>query len=36
VGMAAKPPRWLKAGDTVAIEIDGIGSLVNPVVEEKL
>jgi 2-keto-4-pentenoate hydratase/2-oxohepta-3-ene-1,7-dioic acid hydratase in catechol pathway len=36
VGMAAKPPRWLKAGDTVAIEIDGIGSLVNPVVDEKV
>ena len=34
VGMAAKPPRWLKAGDTVAIEIDGIGSLVNSVVDE--
>ncbi len=34
VGMAAKPPRWLKSGDTVTIEIDTIGSLTNPVVEE--
>jgi 2-keto-4-pentenoate hydratase/2-oxohepta-3-ene-1,7-dioic acid hydratase in catechol pathway len=36
VGMAAKPPRWLKAGDSVTIEIDGIGSLTNPVVDEKV
>ncbi|MGB8353696.1 MAG: fumarylacetoacetate hydrolase family protein [Chthoniobacteraceae bacterium] len=35
VGMAAKPPRWLKAGDTVTIEIEKIGKLTNPVVEEK-
>lgn len=34
VGMATKPPRWLKAGDSVSIEIDGIGSLTNPVVLE--
>lgn len=31
VGMAARPPRWLKAGDTITIEIDGIGKLTNPV-----
>lgn len=31
VGMARKPPLWLKAGDEVAIEIDGIGRLENPV-----
>jgi 2-keto-4-pentenoate hydratase/2-oxohepta-3-ene-1,7-dioic acid hydratase in catechol pathway len=31
VGMAAKPPRWLGAGDTVAVEIEGIGTLANPV-----
>ncbi len=31
VGMAAKPPRWLKPGDVVSIEIDGIGRLTNPV-----
>jgi 2-keto-4-pentenoate hydratase/2-oxohepta-3-ene-1,7-dioic acid hydratase in catechol pathway len=34
VGMAAKPPRWLKPGDTVEIEIDGIGCLSNPVALE--
>ncbi len=31
VGMAAKPPRWLKPGDVVTIEIDQIGALTNPV-----
>jgi len=34
VGMARTPPRWLQPGDSVTIEIEGIGSLVNPVVEE--
>lgn len=34
VGMAANPPRWLCPGDIVQIDIDRIGSLVNPVVEE--
>lgn len=34
VGMARKPALWLKAGDSVTIEIEGIGSLTNPVVEE--
>jgi 2-keto-4-pentenoate hydratase/2-oxohepta-3-ene-1,7-dioic acid hydratase in catechol pathway len=35
VGMAAKPsPRWLKPGDSVTIEIDGIGRLTNPVALE--
>ncbi|MEJ1971102.1 MAG: fumarylacetoacetate hydrolase family protein [Lacunisphaera sp.] len=31
VGFARKPPVWLKAGDTITIEIDGIGTLTNPV-----
>lgn len=34
VGMAAKPPRWLKPGDSVSIEIDLIGRLTNPVKAE--
>ena len=34
VGMAQKPPRWLKPGDNVTIEIEKIGSLTNPVVNE--
>ena len=34
VGMAMQPPGWLKAGDTVRIEIEGIGTLENPVVDE--
>jgi 2-keto-4-pentenoate hydratase/2-oxohepta-3-ene-1,7-dioic acid hydratase in catechol pathway len=31
VGMAFDPPRWLKNGDRVRIEIEGIGVLENPV-----
>ena len=34
VGMARRPPAWLRAGDTVRIEIDGIGALENPVIDE--
>ncbi|MFV0415141.1 MAG: fumarylacetoacetate hydrolase family protein, partial [Chthoniobacterales bacterium] len=34
VGMAAKPPVWLKAGDEVTIEIEKIGRLTNPVINE--
>jgi 2-keto-4-pentenoate hydratase/2-oxohepta-3-ene-1,7-dioic acid hydratase in catechol pathway len=33
VGMARTPPAWLKAGDRVRIEIEGIGLLENPVIE---
>jgi 2-keto-4-pentenoate hydratase/2-oxohepta-3-ene-1,7-dioic acid hydratase in catechol pathway len=32
VGMARKPPLFMKSGDSVTIEIEGIGSLTNPVV----
>jgi acylpyruvate hydrolase len=31
VGLARKPPRWLRAGETVTVEIQGIGRLSNPV-----
>lgn len=34
VGNAMKPPQFLKPGDTVRIEIDGIGAIENTVVEE--
>lgn len=34
VGASFDPPRWLRPGDTVRITIEGIGSLVNPVVAE--
>jgi len=36
VGMARTPPRWLKQGDEVTIEIAGIGSLTNPVAIEQV
>ncbi|MCH2157102.1 MAG: fumarylacetoacetate hydrolase family protein, partial [Opitutales bacterium] len=35
VGAAQKPPAFLKEGDRVDISIDGIGTLSNPVKEEK-
>jgi 2-keto-4-pentenoate hydratase/2-oxohepta-3-ene-1,7-dioic acid hydratase in catechol pathway len=34
VGGARTPPVFLQPGDTVTIEIDGIGALTNPVAEE--
>ncbi len=34
VGMASNPPRWLKPGDSVTIEIEKIGKLTNPVAFE--
>ncbi len=34
VGVARRPQVFLKAGDTVTIEIEKIGQLVNPVVDE--
>jgi 2-keto-4-pentenoate hydratase/2-oxohepta-3-ene-1,7-dioic acid hydratase in catechol pathway len=36
VGFARKPPVFLKPGDTVTIEIEKIGSLTNPVVDERV
>lgn len=36
VGMAQKPPRWLRPGDRVSIEIEKIGVLTNPVEDEPL
>jgi 2-keto-4-pentenoate hydratase/2-oxohepta-3-ene-1,7-dioic acid hydratase in catechol pathway len=32
VGMAFDPPRWLRSGDRVRIEVEGLGTLENPVV----
>ena len=34
VGAARTPPKWLKAGDTVEVEIERIGVLVNTVIAE--
>ena len=34
VGFARRPPVFLKPGDTVEIEIEGIGTLSNPVIAE--
>lgn len=35
VGAASKPPRFLKAGDHISVDIQKIGMLSNPVVAEK-
>jgi 2-keto-4-pentenoate hydratase/2-oxohepta-3-ene-1,7-dioic acid hydratase in catechol pathway len=34
VGMARQPPVWLQSGDRVTIEIEKIGALENPVLDE--
>lgn len=34
VGAARKPPVFLKQGDTVSVQIEGVGELTNPVVAE--
>jgi 2-keto-4-pentenoate hydratase/2-oxohepta-3-ene-1,7-dioic acid hydratase in catechol pathway len=31
VGFARNPPVWLRPGDTISVEIEGIGTLSNPV-----
>lgn len=36
VGFARRPPRWLRPGDRVTVEIEKIGSLTNPVEEERV
>ena len=33
VGMGFDPPKFLKPGDVVECSIEGIGSIVNPVIE---
>jgi 2-keto-4-pentenoate hydratase/2-oxohepta-3-ene-1,7-dioic acid hydratase in catechol pathway len=34
VGAGRKPPLWMKAGDTVEVEITGLGVLRNPIADE--
>jgi 2-keto-4-pentenoate hydratase/2-oxohepta-3-ene-1,7-dioic acid hydratase in catechol pathway len=34
VGYARKPPVWMQPGDRIEIEIEGIGTLSNPVADE--
>lgn len=34
VGSARKPPRWLRHGETIRVEVQGLGRLENPVVQE--
>jgi 2-keto-4-pentenoate hydratase/2-oxohepta-3-ene-1,7-dioic acid hydratase in catechol pathway len=34
VGHARKPPLWMKAGDRVEVEIEKVGLLSNPIIDE--
>lgn len=34
VGLGRTPKRWLKAGETVTVTVEGLGALTNPVVAE--
>ena len=34
VGLARKPPLWMKPGDICEVEIEGIGVLRNPILDE--
>jgi 2-keto-4-pentenoate hydratase/2-oxohepta-3-ene-1,7-dioic acid hydratase in catechol pathway len=35
VGHGRKPPVWMKHGDTIEIDIEKVGVLRNPIVDEK-
>ncbi len=35
VGHARKPPVWMKDGDIVEVEVEGLGILQNPIIDEK-
>ena len=35
VGFARKPPVWMKDGDICEVEIEGVGTLSNPIMDEK-
>jgi 2-keto-4-pentenoate hydratase/2-oxohepta-3-ene-1,7-dioic acid hydratase in catechol pathway len=35
VGFARKPPVWMKNGDVCEVEIEGVGTLSNPIKDEK-
>ena len=35
VGLGRNPKRWLRPGETVTVTIEGLGSLVNPVIAEQ-
>ncbi|WP_428374262.1 fumarylacetoacetate hydrolase family protein [Lichenicoccus sp.] len=34
VGVGRKPPLWMQPGDICAVEVEGIGRLSNPIIEE--
>jgi len=36
LGARLDPPTWLRAGDTVEVEVSGVGVLSNPIENETL
>lgn len=36
VGFTRQPPRFLRHGDVISVEVDGLGVLTNPVIDEKV
>ena len=34
VGIVRQPPLWMKAGDVIRVEIDGLGELRNAIIDE--
>jgi 2-keto-4-pentenoate hydratase/2-oxohepta-3-ene-1,7-dioic acid hydratase in catechol pathway len=36
VGLARKPPLFMKPGDICEVEVEGLGILINPIVQERL
>ncbi|MCV0438369.1 MAG: fumarylacetoacetate hydrolase family protein [Hydrogenophaga sp.] len=36
VGQARTPPVWMKSGDSFEVEIEGVGTLVNPIANERV
>lgn len=34
VGLAKRPPEWMKVGDVVRVEVSGVGEIENPIIAE--
>lgn len=36
VGLRRDPPVWMRSGDVVEVELEGVGTLRNPIIDEKI
>lgn len=34
IGLARKPPIWMKPGDVCEVEVEGLGVLSNPIIDQ--